>query len=321
MASEPIPLEKAIALFIKFMNCGNAEEIVQVHNFMTEVNDNDTVGKKNSPKKSSNPKSPMQLRVTKKKGSGVRAIRPLNSYMAFRGMSYLFWYRTFQLTSLAYYSPMFSEYPQKLISGFITAMWRRDPFKAKWSIIAKAYSEIRDAQGRENAPLNSFLSFAAIALYIISPHDYQLLMGWKAELKDGACSISRTHDLDLSSFDPKILSTTMSVPELIESYQASGYSMAISKPTTQMPFDYGPIMVMTAQVHTNPTNFENSEGSSSNQHQDGSMTNSPSDIPVNEESSSADYSKQSMCETPIANDNTEPRAKSKPEGNRTIPGK
>ena len=85
MASEPIPLENAIALFVKFMHCGDAAEIDQVQNFISRVNDNDSKNKSHSQRKSNSPKTPMPLRVTKKKGTGARAIRPLNSYMAFRG--------------------------------------------------------------------------------------------------------------------------------------------------------------------------------------------------------------------------------------------
>ena len=85
MASEPISLEKAIALFVKFMHCGDAAEIHQVQNFISKVNENDSKGKPYSQRKSISLKTSMPLRVTKKKGTSARAIRPLNSYMAFRG--------------------------------------------------------------------------------------------------------------------------------------------------------------------------------------------------------------------------------------------
>ena len=52
--------------------------------------------------------------------------------------------------SSGYYSAMFTSLPQKEISGFLTFMWKVDPFKAKWSVLAKAYSIIRDHQGKLN---------------------------------------------------------------------------------------------------------------------------------------------------------------------------
>jgi hypothetical protein len=74
-------------------------------------------------------------------GIVTAAKRPLNSWMAFR----------------AYYSPIFATFQQKDISGFMTLMWNADPFHAKWTIVAKAYSVIRDKVGKDQAPLDIFM--------------------------------------------------------------------------------------------------------------------------------------------------------------------
>ncbi|KAI9884389.1 MAG: hypothetical protein M1823_003821 [Watsoniomyces obsoletus] len=50
--------------------------------------------------------------------------RPLNSFIAYR----------------SYYSSMFSALQQKEISGLLNRLWQAGPFKAKWTILAKAYS-------------------------------------------------------------------------------------------------------------------------------------------------------------------------------------
>ena len=50
-------------------------------------------------------------------------------------------------------------------------MWTEDPFKAKWSVIAKAYSTIRDYISKEEAPLDVFLA-------LIAPANYLAVMGW-----------------------------------------------------------------------------------------------------------------------------------------------
>lgn len=67
------------------------------------------------------------------------AKRPLNSWMAFR----------------AYYSPLFTSLQQKDISGALTEMWAADPFHAKWTIVAKAYSVIRDQVGKVSTLLTN----------------------------------------------------------------------------------------------------------------------------------------------------------------------
>ena len=63
----------------------------------------------------------------------------------------------------AYYAPIFVTFQQKDISGFLTRMWQADPFHAKWTIAAKAYSVIRDKVGKLRAPLDFFLN-------IVCPH-------------------------------------------------------------------------------------------------------------------------------------------------------
>ena len=74
-------------------------------------------------------------------------------------------------------------------------------------------------------------------------------------MENDNCHLERVRIPDLSSFDPKILSTTLSVPELIECCRHYGYPVAGCEPAMKMPFDQGPIMVMTAQVHNNHTNI------------------------------------------------------------------
>jgi hypothetical protein len=77
----------------------------------------------------------------------LAAKRPLNSWIAFR----------------AYYATIFTTFQQKDISGFVTRMWQKDPFQAKWTLVAKAYSIIRDKVGKAQAPLDTFLE-------IVCPH-------------------------------------------------------------------------------------------------------------------------------------------------------
>jgi len=50
--------------------------------------------------------------------------------------------------------------------------WLRDPFKAKWAIVARANSAIRDKVGKPRAPLDRFLSLVCPALDIIDIADF-----------------------------------------------------------------------------------------------------------------------------------------------------
>ena len=58
-------------------------------------------------------------------------------------------------------------------------VWQQEPFQSKWAIIAKAYSVLRDALGKENAPLDKFFAISCEFLEIIEPAQYFVTMGWE----------------------------------------------------------------------------------------------------------------------------------------------
>lgn len=73
---------------------------------------------------------------------------------------------------------MFTSFQQKDISGFLTYLWQTDPFKAKWSILAKAYSIIRDSKGKGKAPLDSYLAINGPFIGIVPPEKYlEMILG------------------------------------------------------------------------------------------------------------------------------------------------
>ncbi|KAF2146221.1 uncharacterized protein K452DRAFT_194139, partial [Aplosporella prunicola CBS 121167] len=124
--------------------------------------------------------------------------RPLNGWMAFR----------------AYYSPLFTSLQQKQISGFVSTMWQNDPFQAKWAITAKAYSKLRDAFGKDHAPLDRYFKIACPEIGIISPGQYMEMLGWEVSLSDGERKISRRFTPDISSFPEELRTTSLSADEL-----------------------------------------------------------------------------------------------------------
>lgn len=119
---------------------------------------------------------------------------------------------------------MFTSLQQKDISGFLTYLWQADPFKAKWSILAKAYSIIRDTKGKENAPLDSFLAISVPYIGVIPPGEYLAMLGWKVWTDDhGQTTLTRDSQADTTTFDQDLLITNLSVNDIIRHSYHSGY--------------------------------------------------------------------------------------------------
>lgn len=71
-------------------------------------------------------------------------------------------------------------------------MWRADPFKAKWSVLAKAYSVVRDEHGKYNVPLDAFLAINGPLLGIVESQNYLQHLGWQvAVCADGETILRR----------------------------------------------------------------------------------------------------------------------------------
>jgi hypothetical protein len=99
---------------------------------------------------------------------------------------------------------------QKDVSSFLTTIWKNDPFKAKWTIIAKAYSSIRDVVGKQRASLLAFLTLVCPKIGIINAEDYF----WKMKV-DGTKVLKQTLFPDLSYFGSDILYTNMTPKDVI----------------------------------------------------------------------------------------------------------
>ncbi|KAL9021858.1 MAG: hypothetical protein Q9185_000985 [Variospora sp. 1 TL-2023] len=144
--------------------------------------------------------------------------------------------------SLGYYSVLFEDFEQKIISSYIVFLWERDPCKAKWALAAKAYSIIRDQVGKQQAPLDVFLMLVANFLGIVEPQQYLAVMGWEISV-DGIGTISLVKN-DAMEIDSSILSTNVSVEDIIAFASQHGFIGAmdsmISNPS------HKPVMAMAA---------------------------------------------------------------------------
>jgi hypothetical protein len=97
-------------------------------------------------------------------------------------------------------------------------LWGTDFFKAKWAIVAKAYSIIRDRVGKANAPLASFMALVCPMIGIPSPAEYFDLMGWM--YPDTEKELKRRFLPDVSQFDT---TTTLSPTDIVSFCEFSGY--------------------------------------------------------------------------------------------------
>ena len=115
----------------------------------------------------------------------------------------------------AYYAGAFGSHQQKEISGFLRKMWKVDPFQAKWAILAKAYSIIRDHKGKAFAPLDLFLSLTCPHIGIITANEYLPRLGWSLVVEDGCKVLCRTSAPSPASFDDSLKTTNLSVQDII----------------------------------------------------------------------------------------------------------
>ena len=153
---------------------------------------------------------------------GIAPARPLNSWMAFRSKLFIR-SLTRLLTHVGCYSPVFRTFQQKEISGLMRRLWQNDPFKAKWSIIAKAYSLIREHTAKSAAPLDSFLALVCPYIGMVDREEYLAVMGWSIEEEDGQKKMKRCFIPETRLFQEKILTTNLSAEQVVIYCYEAGY--------------------------------------------------------------------------------------------------
>ncbi|KNG85230.1 mating-type protein MAT alpha 1, partial [Aspergillus nomiae NRRL 13137] len=109
---------------------------------------------------------------------------------------------------------------EKAKSGILRFLWQNDPFKAKWAILAKAYSIIRDDHDSD-VSLESFLGLNAQFIGIIGPSRYLEVMGWQLDVDDQQqYTIARVKATTANEAD---ISTNYSVNDIVKHCYTSGY--------------------------------------------------------------------------------------------------
>lgn len=105
----------------------------------------------------------------------------------------------------------------------MTNLWQSDRCKAKWAILAKAYTLIRDKKGKAKAPLDGFLSLNAPRIGIAHPDEYMYKLGWELALgPNGGAILRRNPENDLTDFTAGALNNA-SVQDIITHSYDHGY--------------------------------------------------------------------------------------------------
>ncbi|KAL1865265.1 hypothetical protein Plec18167_009460 [Paecilomyces lecythidis] len=180
MAVDVNPLQRAFNAFLMAMPPAELEELLRYlhdHNNstasqavqMTEVAPIAVTPTAAASVFNGTDKSGNRNKTTAARGKRFREgkLRPLNSFIAFR----------------SFYSAAFPQFTQKAKSGILRFLWENDPFKAKWAILAKAYSIIRDSHVGQ-VSLDTFLALNCRFVGIIEPEKYLAAMGWDLEMDE-----------------------------------------------------------------------------------------------------------------------------------------
>lgn len=110
---------------------------------------------------------------------------------------------------------MFKNIQQKEISGMMTILWQSDPFKAKWAILAKAYSIMRGYKSKNEAPLDEYLALTCPHIGIISSDDYLTIMGWVIVEEGGKTELERHYMPNANTFTDHFMTTNLSAEDIV----------------------------------------------------------------------------------------------------------
>jgi hypothetical protein len=129
---------------------------------------------------------------------------------------------------------MFIAVRQKEISGLLKCLWQGDMFKVKWTLLARAYSVIRDFKGKAAAPLDQFLAINAPFIGIIAPGEYLGLFRWELQMDEQQKHhMSRRFTPAWNSFDEKYIRTDHSLQDILQHCEEQGYVSSGELPKLQ----------------------------------------------------------------------------------------
>ncbi|KAJ4286945.1 hypothetical protein N0V90_012825 [Kalmusia sp. IMI 367209] len=123
--------------------------------------------------------------------------------------------------------PQFKDWPMKLLSQPMAALWNIDPNKSKWSLMTKAWSTIRDQIGKNKAPLDVFFDHVCPYLNILPPDIYFEQLGWSlGSDRNGYPTVNRDENHPIAAVNSGVSDEALSIEDLIRYCQSRGYAQA-----------------------------------------------------------------------------------------------
>ncbi|KAF2034417.1 hypothetical protein EK21DRAFT_97541 [Setomelanomma holmii] len=117
-------------------------------------------------------------------------------------------------------------WPMKTLSHLVGQLWEAEPNKSLWSLMAKAWSSIRDQVGNENAPLDKFFQSICPYLKISSPDTYLESHGWKLHINNEVCPVLVRDSANplAASISAGFADMAISVEDITSICQQTGYA-------------------------------------------------------------------------------------------------
>jgi hypothetical protein len=136
--------------------------------------------------------------------------------------------RTTLTVAAGYYLtiPVFKLWPMKTLSNLLGQLWEADPNKSLWSLMAKAWSAMRDQIGKDKVPLDQFFQIMCPYLNLPSPDTYLAGQGWKLEINyEGSPILLRDPTAQsLASLSAEFADMPLSVEDITSICQTVGYA-------------------------------------------------------------------------------------------------
>jgi hypothetical protein len=114
----------------------------------------------------------------------------------------------------------------KTLSNLLGQLWEQDPNKTLWSLMAKAWSAMRDQIGKKKVPLDQFFQIICPYLNILSPDTYLERHGWNFKINEEGTPTLSHNPTSRSSESSSVgfTDTTLSVEDIISVCQSMGYA-------------------------------------------------------------------------------------------------
>lgn len=165
--------------------------------------------------------------------------RALNSFMAFRSKSTHKNYISSLLILSGYFSGVFPGLRQSLKSSLLSEIWTDDPLKSHWSLMARAYTLIRDNFRMEDSTVPLFIRLVSDFMGIPDPRNYLLLCGFTVYEQVWP---ERKYELTGPDYERRITPhvRTTTIAEIVEFLLQSPHYQMEQYPESTWPYEIAP---------------------------------------------------------------------------------